>query len=98
MQFDGVEGYHFKHDAFGNIISALEAIDLGHFMPEHGAEITDGFRTDGAVGSWGVNASTAAESLTHMGIQAIHFYSSIGIDGWILAKSISVSEVEATSS
>jgi hypothetical protein len=39
--FTGVQGYRFENDAFGNVISALEAVPIPWFLSEYRDELSE---------------------------------------------------------
>jgi hypothetical protein len=84
--FNGVEGYQFENDAFGNIIFSLSAIPVEQLLADHGSRIAESHRMAGAPGPWAADLASAAQALTAMGIQAFDLSSSYGLSGWILAK------------
>jgi hypothetical protein len=84
--FNGVEGYQFENDAFGNIIFSLRRVLVEQLIAERGAQIAQSFSMAGAPGSWAADLASAAQALTTMGIQAFDLSSSFGLSGWILAK------------
>lgn len=90
--FNGVEGYQFENDAFGNIIFSLQRIPVEQLISERKAEIAESFRMRGAPGSWAADLGSAAQTLTAIGIQAFDLSSSYGLSGWILAKEVVVEQ------
>jgi hypothetical protein len=88
--FQGVQGYHFQNDAFGNIIFDLEAVPIEHLLAEFGAEISVSYRMAGSPGPWAGNLNSAADYLREQGVRAFLLSSSYGLSGWVLAKEISV--------
>ena len=92
--FDGVQGYRFENDAFGNIILDLETVAIDWFLEEHGAAISESYRMAGAPGPWAGNLETARGYLTEQGIQAFVLTSSIGLSGWVLAREMSLLAAE----
>jgi hypothetical protein len=84
--FEGVEGYQFENDAFGNIIFSLQVVSIEQFFANYGAGIAESYRQAGAPGPWAANLASAAQVLSAMGIQAFELSSSYGLSGWILAK------------
>ena len=93
ITFNGVEGYQFKDDAFGNIIFALQKIPVEQLIAERGAEIAASFRMAGALDSWATDLASAPQALTVMGMQAFDLSSSYGLSGWILSREVLVEEV-----
>jgi hypothetical protein len=94
--FDGVQGYSFQNDAFGNIILGLETVSIEHFLAEFGVEISESYRASGAPGPWAANLGTAPAYLRERGIRSFVLTSSCGLSGWILAKEISVTSAKQT--
>jgi hypothetical protein len=50
--FKDVQGYHFRNDAFGNIIFGLEPVPVEEFLAEYGPEISESNRVAGSPGPW----------------------------------------------
>jgi hypothetical protein len=92
-----VQGYHFKHDAFGNIISNIEEVPAAKILGLFSAEIREAFRLDGAYGIWASNMETAESALNALGTRGYLLSCSIGLDGWILAKEIIVKRTDSDS-
>jgi hypothetical protein len=87
--FNGVEGYRFENDAFGNIIFSLEAVSIESFLSEYCPEIRESYRLAGAPGPWAADLDSAYDVLAAKGVQAFVLSSSYGLSGWILAKEAS---------
>jgi hypothetical protein len=87
--FDGVEGYRFENDAFGNVFG-VETVAIDQFLKEHGQEISESYRMAGAPGPWAANLETASGYLLVQEIQAFILSSSYGLSGWVLAREISI--------
>lgn len=88
--FNEVQGYHFVNDAFGNIIFGLETVPVEEFLTEYGPEISESYRMAGSPGPWAANLGAASEHLLERGIQAFILSSSYGLDGWVLAREMSI--------
>ena len=88
--FNGVQGYRFENDAFGNIILGLEAISTDRFLTEYGAEILDSYKTAGSPGSWASNLEAASGFLRTQEIRGFILSSSFGLSGWILAHQMNI--------
>jgi hypothetical protein len=84
--FNGVEGYRFENDAFGNIIHSLEAVPVERLLSTYGSEIRESHRLAGAPGPWAADLTSAVRVLTAKGINGFILTSSYGLSGWILAK------------
>ncbi|MEZ2144204.1 hypothetical protein AAE026_18250 [Bradyrhizobium sp. DN5] len=83
---NGVEGYQFEGDAFGNIISSLAAVSIEQVFADHGSRIAESYRMAGAPGPWAADLAAAAQVLAARGIKGFVLSSSYGLSGWVLAK------------
>jgi hypothetical protein len=92
--FEGVQGYHFVNDAFGNIIFEVADVPADRFLTDYGAEISELYRMNGSP-VWGANLASAPESLYEQGIEAFILSSTLGLSGWVLAKEIFILPVNA---
>ena len=92
--FEGVQGYCFQNDAFGNIIFGVEPVPVEHLLTEFGTEIAESYRTGGSPGPWAANLESASEYLRERGIKGFILSPSYGLSGWVLAKEISVLSAE----
>lgn len=93
--FEGVQGYRFENDAFGNIIFGLETVSVEYLLTEFGAAISESYRLSGAPGSWAADLELAPEYLREHGIKGFILSSSCGLSGWILAREMSVFNAES---
>lgn len=84
--FDGVEGYQFEHDAFGNIIFSLDAVSIEQVLADYGSGIAESYRMSGAPGPWAADLASAAQVLAAKGVKGFVLSSSYGLSGWVLAK------------
>ena len=84
--FEGVEGYQFQDDAFGNIIFSLTENSIDQALRDHSAEIRESYRMSGAPGPWADNLDSAGAILGAKGVRGFELSSSYGLSGWILAK------------
>ena len=84
--FNGVEGYQFENDAFGNIIFSLEAVSIEQVLADYGSGIAESYRMAGAPGPWAADLASAAQVLAAKGVQGFILSSSYGLSGWVLAK------------
>jgi len=88
--FNGVEGYQFKNDAFGNnVIFSLEVTPVETLLSEHSSQIAESCRF-GAHGPWAADMTSAPEVLAAKGIRGFVLSSSYGLSGWILANEVLV--------
>src|SRR5262245_34227496 len=94
--FDGVEGYDFRDDAFGNIIFSLDAVSVERILAEFGAQIAESYRLAGAPGPWAADLASAAQVLGSKGVRGFILSSSMGPFRWVLAKDASTTGVGPT--
>jgi hypothetical protein len=90
VNFRGVVGYHFRDDAFSNIILAFSIVPIDKFVLEHGAEMAESFRNSGALDAWAKNCDTAITALRDANLTAVVITSSMGLSGWVLANDVEV--------
>jgi hypothetical protein len=88
--FNGVQGYRFENDAFGNIVLDLEPVAIDQFVAEYGAGIVASYKMAGSPGPWAKNLDAASLHLHAQKIQAFILSSSFGLSGWILAREMTV--------
>jgi hypothetical protein len=93
--FEGVQGYHFENDAFGNVIFDVSNAPMEQFLTECGAEISELYRMNGSP-TWAADLASAPEFLREQGIKAFILSSSLGLSGWVLAKEISILPVNTS--
>ena len=101
--FDGVEGYRFENDAFGNIIFDVANLPLEQFLTEYGAEMSELYRMTGlpkwarglrGEGSGMMDMGSAPAIMREAGVKGFVLSSSLGLSGWVLAKQMSIIRVE----
>jgi hypothetical protein len=92
---EGVQGYSFHNDAFGNINFGLDTVPVEYLLTEFGAEIEESYRMAGAPGNWAANLGSAPEYLSEHGIKGFILSSSLGLSDWILAREISIVRAES---
>lgn len=90
ISFEGVQGYRFEKDAFGNIILGLEEIPVEQLLIEHGADTSESYHAAGSPGVWAANLESAPEYLRQHGIKGFTLSSSFGLSGWVLAQRVSI--------
>jgi hypothetical protein len=91
--FNGVEGYQFENDAFGNIIFSLDVIPVEQLLARYGSRISESYRMADAPGSWAEDITSAAHLLIAKGVQGFILSSSYGLSGWVLAKEALVEQI-----
>src|SRR5437773_1340532 len=60
--FNGVEGYQFENDNFGNIIFSLEAVSVEQILAGYGSQIAESYRMAGAP-EWAADLASAPQVL-----------------------------------
>ncbi|HLX85301.1 MAG TPA: hypothetical protein VKR59_15480 [Terriglobales bacterium] len=94
--FEGVHGYHFENDAFGNIIFDVADVSADEFLKENGGGISELRRMTGQP-AWAEDLRAAPQYMSEHGITAFVLSSSLGLSGWILAKKMSIFPVSTLS-
>src|SRR5262245_11261452 len=79
--FEGVEGYHFKNDAMGNIVFSLQAVSIEELLSEHLSEMAESFREAGACGPWADDPAAAPGVLAAKRLKGFLLSSSYGLSG-----------------
>lgn len=69
VSFEGVQGYRFGNDSFGNIIFDVEAVPIEKWLNDYGDEIKESYRAAGSPGSWAADLGSAAKYLRDHGIK-----------------------------
>ena len=83
--FEDVAGYHFK-DAVGSVIFDLEEKEVNGFLEEHVSEFSASYQSIGFPAFWREKLQDTMNELKGYRVWIID--SSIGFDGWIVARSI----------
>jgi hypothetical protein len=79
--FEGVQGYHFENDAFGNIIFDVSNMPAEGFPTQYGAEISELYHMTGSP-AWAADLASAPDYIRGQGINAFILFSSLGLSGW----------------
>jgi hypothetical protein len=89
--FEGVEGYTLRGDALGTILFDIERVEAISLYREYAVEMQRTYADSGGHGPW-VRSESAAEAFLAGGeIQGHRVSSSIGLDGAIWARGLSIS-------
>lgn len=96
VEFQGVLGYHFKNDAFSNIIMSMEAAKVENFIQCYASEMAAAFREAGALDSWALDKQAAAAAMVDKKMIAVVITSTMGLSGWVLAADVYVVENDET--
>lgn len=86
--FSEVTGYLFEHDPFGTIFYGIEEVDPNLLMKNNWDLIQDGCRESGWFGAWAQSLERATAHFAANSIKGYELSSSIGMSGWVLAKSM----------
>ena len=89
VYFEEVQAYHFENDAFGNIILDVNEVALEGFLKDYGAEILELCRMTGRP-TWAADLASAPGYLREQGIRAFLLSPTLGLNGWILAREMSI--------
>jgi hypothetical protein len=96
VEFGGVSAYHFENGSFelGTILFGIEEINAGDFIERYSDLFLAG-RPNCWPGEWNKSNATMLLHIETSGLRAWTIDSSIGLCGWVLAKSFSLSPAEA---
>ncbi|MBC7529620.1 MAG: hypothetical protein H7308_18995 [Chthonomonadaceae bacterium] len=94
--FSGVIAYHFQQDSFGTIIFDIEETDVAQLYAENRERFESG-RNYGWPGGWNKSEETILDYLVSSGIKGFALSSSCGMDGWVMAQTMSKIAVSAPS-
>ena len=89
--FEGVEGYTFRGDALGTILFDITAVDAIGLYREYAAEMQRTYTDSGGHGPWVRSESSAEAFLAGGEIRGYRLSSSIGLDGAVWARRLSIS-------
>ncbi len=64
--FEGVEGYRFENDAFGNVIFEIETVPVEELLKDFGDEIKESYRLAGSPGPWAADLDSGASICTRV--------------------------------
>ncbi len=90
LRFENVWGYHFYHDAFGNIILDIETVMPNIIINDLHDELKEGFRLSGAFGPGADNLEQLPALLEEQGYKGFLISSSLGLEGWVIARSATI--------
>jgi len=95
VEFNGVSAYHFENDTLelGTILFSIDEITADDFIAENSAVLLDG-RPYGWPGVWNTSDAAVKLHLESSGLRAFGISSSLGLTGWVLASSFSISPAE----
>ncbi|MEZ5897877.1 MAG: hypothetical protein R3D51_00130 [Hyphomicrobiaceae bacterium] len=92
IKFQGVLGYHFKNDAFSNIIMSIETPKVEDFIQCYASEMSAAFKEAGALDNWALSKEAAAIALIDANMIAVVITSTMGLSGWVLAAHVHLAE------
>ena len=87
--FSGVVGYYFERDNFQTIIFDIEEMDVEVIYTNH-RELFEEGRKYCWPGAWNTSDEAVITYLLENEIQGYYLSSSLGMAGWVLAKSITL--------
>jgi hypothetical protein len=88
--FEGVAGYTFRGDALGTILFDIETVDALGLYREYAAEMQRACRDSGGHDAWADSESAAEAFLSGAEVRGYRLSSSIGLDGAIWARHLSI--------
>jgi hypothetical protein len=89
--FEGVEAYTFSGDALGTILFDVEVVDALRLYREYALEMQRAYRDTGGHAPWALNESEAEAFLAGGDVRGYRLSSSIGLNGAVWARDLSIS-------
>ncbi len=86
--FSDVIAYNFINDSFGTLLYAIAETDSNQLVIENWKLFEDGWKAFGWPGDWVASPEKASAYLSQNSIRGFNIESSIGMSGWVLAKSM----------
>jgi hypothetical protein len=87
VAFGGVQAYHFRSDAFGNILFGITVLQAADFFARFGAQIGEAHKADGAASLDDIRRAIETGEAKAFEIESV-----IGLCGWIVAREASRAE------
>ena len=91
--FEDVQGYVFRGDALGTILFEIELVDPLDLYREHSEEMQKVYADAGGHAAWAENESSAGAFLSAQGVRGYRISSSIGLEGAVWARRLSIHPV-----
>jgi hypothetical protein len=88
--FEDVQAYVFRGDALGTILFEIEPVDPFELYREHADEMQKAYANVGGHAAWAESESSAAAFLSAQNIPAYRISSSIGLEGAVWARRLSI--------
>lgn len=88
--FEGVEGYVFHGDALGTILFEIEPVDPLALYREYAPEMQKVHSKSGGHAAWAASDSSAAAFLSTRDVRGYRVSSSIGLEGAVWARQLSI--------
>ena len=88
--FEHVEAYTLRGDAFGTILFDIELVDAIELYRQNAAEMQNVYAAGGGHDPWTRNESSAESFLAGGEIRGYRITSSIGLDGAVWARHLSI--------
>jgi len=92
--FRGVVGYQFEGDSFQNILFDVQEIEAQTLYDEYRTQFEEGQKHHWP-GSWNKSEQSVLAYLSENGIKAYTVWPTMGMGGWVLAKSMTFVPVTA---
>lgn len=92
--FSGVAAYHFEQDNFGTIIFDIRAAEAAAIYAGDKERFKTGQKY-GWPGVWNTSETAALAYLLAQGVKGFVLSSSYGMNGWVLARSMSAVKTQA---
>jgi hypothetical protein len=86
--FCDVAAYSIVNDSFGTILFDIEEVDPFQIIEDNWESFERGYRASGWPGNWAHTKDAAIAYLKNKSINGYSIGSSIGLSGWVLAKSL----------
>ena len=95
IRFSGVVGYHFQDDNLKTILFDIVRVDATEVIRKNEEKFQDGIRIAWP-GIWNVSSEAALEYLQAEQVHGFLIQPSFGMEGWILAKDMEVTDGTAS--
>jgi hypothetical protein len=86
--FSEVAAYHFTNDSFGTILFGIDVVDSNQIFHDNWTLFEAGWKRSGWPGEWGTSKEKASAYFAQNAIRGFYIGSSIGMSGWVLAKTM----------
>jgi hypothetical protein len=94
--FEGVSAYRFEGDNFENILFGIDEVPLAHLLSKERALFEQG-KEYAWPGLWNTSMDASLTHLRAEGAKGFEISSSLGMNGWVIARSCRFVSVPARS-